>query len=277
MGDVASSDADDAVGMMKQPSSATQTGELAALAADAFIYGYPLVYNLHEVGRIARGQLGGLPAAPMNAFGHASALAGPCTDFVSVNNDTVYSIGNVDASGGPVRLSVPDTGGRYYVLQFVDAWTNNFAYVGHRATGTAAGSLLLLPPGWEADVPAGARVIRLPTAIATIVGRWAVAGEADLPAVADLQSRLTLTETAAGAGLPQPEAAVPEDLGFFEQVRVSVRAFPPAGRDRVYQQRFEPLGLLSAATPYRDLEAEVADALRAGLAAGCERLETSLT
>jgi hypothetical protein len=25
---------------------------------------------------------------------------------------------------------VPDTGGRYDVLQFVDAWTNNFAYIG---------------------------------------------------------------------------------------------------------------------------------------------------
>jgi hypothetical protein len=45
-----------------------------------------------------------------------------------------------------VRLDVPDTAGRYYVLQFVDAWTNNFAYVGHRATGTAAGSFLLAPP-----------------------------------------------------------------------------------------------------------------------------------
>ena len=31
------------------------------------------------------------------------------------------------------------------VLQFVDAWTNNFAYVGRRATGTAAGSFLLVP------------------------------------------------------------------------------------------------------------------------------------
>ena len=65
---------------------------------------------------------------------------------MSINNDTVYSIAQVDLSGGPVRLDVPDTAGRYYVLQFVDAWTNNFAYVGHRATGTRAGSFLLAPP-----------------------------------------------------------------------------------------------------------------------------------
>jgi hypothetical protein len=70
------------------------------------------------------------------------ALAGPETRFVSINNDTVYSISSEDTSGGTVRLDVPDSAGHYYVLQFVDAWTNNFAYLGHRATGTAEGSFL---------------------------------------------------------------------------------------------------------------------------------------
>ena len=37
-----------------------------------------------------------------------------------------------------------------------------------------------------------------------------------------------------------------DELRFFEQLRVWMRAFPPAERDRVYQQRFEPLGLLAA-------------------------------
>jgi hypothetical protein len=55
-----------------------------------------------------------------------------------------------------VLLRVPEAAGRYYVLQFVDAWTNNFAYVGRRATGTAAGSFLLVPPGWRADPPRSA-------------------------------------------------------------------------------------------------------------------------
>jgi hypothetical protein len=39
-----------------------------------------------------------------------------------------YSIANIDVSGGPVRFEVPDARGRYYVMQFIDAWTNNFAY-----------------------------------------------------------------------------------------------------------------------------------------------------
>ena len=48
-----------------------------------------------------------------------------------------------------MRLKVPDAGGRYYVLQFIDAWTNNFAYVGHRATGTNAATFLLVPTDWD--------------------------------------------------------------------------------------------------------------------------------
>src|SRR5512143_2163869 len=166
-----------------------------ALAAEAFIYGFPLVFDLQEVDRFARDGIGAVRATPWNQFGHASALAGPETEFVSVNNDTIYSIANIDTTGGPVRLDVPDTAGRYYVLQFVDAWTNNFAYVGHRATGTAARSFLLVPPAWEGEGSTDLTAIRFPTAVATIVGRWAVNGEAELPAVRELQRKLTLTPT----------------------------------------------------------------------------------
>jgi hypothetical protein len=52
-------------------------------------------------------------------------------------------------------LHVPDTAGRYYVLQFVDAWTNNFAYIGRRATGTGEAEFLLAADGWPGETPAG--------------------------------------------------------------------------------------------------------------------------
>src|SRR5215469_14462999 len=166
--------------------------DLTALAADAYVYGFPLVTNLREVRRFTGDGLGSLPPAPFNSFSHGTALAGPAERFVSVNNDTVYSLAQADLSAGPLLLSVPDTAGRYYVLQFVDAWTNNFAYVGRRATGTGAGSFLLTPPGWEGRAPGGARVIEFPTTVGTIVGRWACDGPADLNAVRTLQGKLTL-------------------------------------------------------------------------------------
>ncbi len=119
------------------------------------------------------------------------------------------------------------------MLQFVDAWTNNFAYVGDRATGTDAGSYLLLPPtadpGARNDLP----TIRCPTAVVTVVGRWAVDGEEDLPAVRALQSSLKLSPTTdrTTRGLPRPEPSVPEEIMFFEEMRVAMQAFPPASRD----------------------------------------------
>ena len=104
--------------------------DLAALASEAYIYGFALVFDLQQVGRFTRDGMGSLAPAPANRFSHASKLAGPDDRFVSINNDTIYSTAQIDVSGGPVLLRVPDTAGRYYVLQFVDAWTNNFAYVG---------------------------------------------------------------------------------------------------------------------------------------------------
>ena len=169
--------------------SALGVDDLAELATEAFFYGFPLVFDLQEIERFTRAGMGSLAPAPMNVFSHAVALAGPQDTFVSINNDTVYSIANVDTAGGPVRLDVPDAAGRYYVLQFVDAWTNNFAYVGRRATGTAARSFLLVGPEWDDEQPDDTTLIRFPTAVASIVGRWAVDGEADLPAVRELQAR----------------------------------------------------------------------------------------
>jgi hypothetical protein len=61
--------------------------------------------------------MGSVPPAPFNTFAHATQLAGPQDTFVSINNDTVYSIAQLDVSG-PVRLKVPDADGRYYVLPF---------------------------------------------------------------------------------------------------------------------------------------------------------------
>src|ERR1700712_3379804 len=142
------------------------------LAAEAYIYFYPLVENLRQVRRYVEEGVGSNAAAPFNAFSHARTLAGPEDTFVTINNDTVYSMAQLDLSVGPLRLDVPDTGDRYYVLQFVDAWTNNIAYVGTRATGNQAGSFLITPPGWTGSVPDGVTQIPASTTVLSIVGRF---------------------------------------------------------------------------------------------------------
>ncbi|MEY9951296.1 DUF1254 domain-containing protein [Leifsonia sp. EB34] len=251
---------------------------IAELASEAFVVGFPLVFDLEQVGRFTREGLGAVPPTPFNVFGHARTLAGPETTFVSVNNDTLYSIAQLDLSVGPVRLTVPAVGERYYVLQFVDAWTNNFAYVGTRATGSAAGEFLLVPPGWEGEGPDDATVIRFPTRVGTIVGRWAVAGEDDLPAVHALQDATALTpapDAPAPAGIPEVAAGPTEALTFFERMRVWSQEFPPADHDRDALATYEPIGL-TGSTPIAELPEEIRDALEEGYAVGKQALESSL-
>lgn len=253
---------------------------LAETAARAFVYGFPLVFNLDQVHRYITTGVGSNPAAPLNTFSHARTLAGAEDTFVSINNDTVYSMAQVDLSVGPVVLHVPDTAGRYYVLQFVDAWTNNFAYVGHRATGTAAGDFLLAPPGWGGAAEPGVTVIEFPTLIASIVGRWACDGADDLPAVHALQAQTTLTAidpAATPAGLPVPDDAVDDSLLFLEKLRVWSQAFAPAARDVPLQESLSAVGIGQAGpSPYRMPDAEFVAAVTGGLAAAEQGLQQAL-
>ena len=143
-------------------SSSDPSPDLVALGAELFIYGFALVFNVTQINRFVHEGLGALPKSGLNSLAHGRKLAGPRDTFVSVNNDTVYSTAILDLSAGPLRLDVPDADDRYYVLQFVDAWTNNFAYIGRRATGTAAGSYLIVGPGHHGDLPPADGVITAP-------------------------------------------------------------------------------------------------------------------
>ncbi len=255
--------------------------DLAALTAKAYLYGFPLVFNLDQMNRYVAEGVGANPAAPFNTFSHARTLAGPADTFVTINNDTVYSMAQLDLSVGPVSLHVPDTDGRYYVLQFVDAWTNNFAYVGHRATGTAEGEFLLVPPGWTGEIPDGVRVIRFPTTVASIVGRWACTGSADLPAVHALQDATVLRPLDAAArpvGLAVPDPNVPDELVFLEKLRLWSQQFTPAARDLPLQESLAATGITQAGpSPYASADPAFTAALTAGLAQGKEHLHTALT
>jgi hypothetical protein len=249
-------------------------------AAEVYIYGYPLVYDLQEVANFVEGA-GSLPLqAPYNSFGYARRLLGPETKFVSPNNDTLYVLAMLDVRQGPVVLHVPDTHDRYYVLQFVDAWSNNFAYIGRRATGTAEAEFLLTDRDYDGPVPDGMTVVPAPSGVFSIIGRVQVDGEADLPAVHVLQDQFTLTPLDAGtggpaevAGVPKPDPRVGDDLRWWEQFRVALAAFPPPAGDAPFVALAERLGVTATESPYVDPGPELAELLVAGQQAGQAKIE----
>nr|MDT0667393.1 DUF1254 domain-containing protein [Micromonospora sp. DSM 115978] len=106
------------------------------LAAEAFVYGYPLVTGVRQLVRLNEEGVGPIPAAPFNQFAHMTELPAPMSRLIRVSPDTLATVAQIDLRPGPLVLHVPPTGGRYYAITFVDAWTNNIAYVGRRTVGT---------------------------------------------------------------------------------------------------------------------------------------------
>ena len=48
--------------------------------------------------------------------------------YVSPNVDVLYGFGFADLGAEPVILTAPDSGGRYYMVEVVDMYSNAFAY-----------------------------------------------------------------------------------------------------------------------------------------------------
>lgn len=241
-------------------------GDRVKAAAQIYIYGYPCLYGLDEIAKFPLGTATVLPGTHrFNEFGHARELLGPDVQFVTPNNDTLYSVLPFDLSGGPLALHVPDTAGRYYGLQFIDAWSNNFAYVGQRATGTDQATFLLVPPGWDGDTPAGTKaMIEAPTPIGLVLGRTQVNGQDDLPAVHALQDELGVSPVGDPGpllGIPETASGVDAPLLWWERFRVALAAFPPADGDAPFIELAATLGLTDATSPYVHPDADLAAAL----------------
>src|SRR5439155_1467609 len=87
-------------------------------------------------------------------------------------DDLLYIGGWLDVNAGPRALHVPEMDGRYYSVQLTDPISGaNFAYVGKRTTGNAAGDFLLCGPDWKGVLPTGMTRIDVPHRSALLIGR----------------------------------------------------------------------------------------------------------
>ena len=168
-----------------------------AVGAPAFVYLWPrLIVNGFKRAILSHGFGDGpIPVNTLYAVPDTSTAAAPRGGLLATGTDDVLYVGGwLDLRTGPLVLHVPDMDGRYYSLQFTDPATSaNFAYVGKRTTGTAAGRFLLTSPGWSGTVPEGMTRIRFPHDTALVIGRVFVADDSDQPAAFALAQQLRLT------------------------------------------------------------------------------------
>jgi hypothetical protein len=245
------------------------------LAAEGYVAGHPLVVSMRTMQR-----LGGLLG--VNTLFWQRALSGPPNrDVVAPNRDTLYSIAVLDLRSEPMALTLPEVTDRYFTYQFLDTWTESFAYVGTRETGGRAGTWVVVPPGWEGTVPEGADVLRSSTPLVFLLGRFLVDDEADIANVAAISRQASLQPLSAltgdvppapppplgaPAGTPQ---AIPTDATFFDELGDALALNPPpTASQRDLFTRLEGLGAGAGLHPTTDGSADQRALLDDGAAQG---------
>lgn len=255
--------------------------EVYEIARDAYIYAYPLVLMqvTQNVGCNVAEPVG--LRAPVNQIAHNREFPDVTyTDVVRPNADTLYSALSFNVSKEPLVVSIPDSGGRYYLTPWLDWWTDVFAVPGSRTTGTDAITYAIVGPNWQGILPDGVKEYRSPTASGLLIGRIQTNGKADYEAVRKFQDGIKVVPLSA-YGKPytpaknmvnpnQDMSAPPDQVDqmdaatFFALFADLVKDNPPHANDYPMLDRMQRIGIEPGKSfKFADAPPEVQQALNA--------------
>ena len=233
--------------------------EARTIAKEAYIYGYPMVdsYRIQYAYFVDKDDKS--YKAPWNQIKNIPAVFTPADTAVqTANSDTPYSWAGLDLRAEPIVITVPEIEvSRYYSVQFIDAYTFNFAYAGSRATGTGGGSFLVAGPGWKGEKPEGIKeIFRSDTDFDVVVFRTQLFNPADIDNVKKIQAQYKMQPLSAFLGKPAPAAAPAVDwikpltqeeektsLEFFNVLNFVLRYCPTVPSEVELMKRFAKIGV----------------------------------
>lgn len=240
--------------------AAVSAAEAREIARDAFIYAYPLVLSgvTFDVGKNVAEPIG--TSAPLNQFGHMRQF--PDASFTIVvrpNADTLYSSLGYDVSKEPLVISVPASGDRYYLLPFLDMWSDIFTVPGTRTSGNDAQTFAIVGPNWQGRLPAGVKEYRSPTGLGLLIGRTQTNGKSDYESVRKFQDGMKAVPLSAygksytppkGTVNPNQDMSAPPDqidrmdaAAFFAKFAELMKDNPPHANDNPILDRIRRIGI----------------------------------
>ncbi|MPS80519.1 MAG: DUF1254 domain-containing protein [Achromobacter sp.] len=270
--------------------AATEAAHQAAM--EGYLYFYPLL-TMDLTRRQFTHPSQGTHGAAANAFLHGRTLPRPGAASPWANPDMLRSTAWVDLTAGPVVLSAPDTHSRLYTLTLLDMWTDAFAVLGKRTTGTGKSNTVIVPPGWTGTLPSGMARIDAPTAHV-----WArLLIQTDVPtdyaAVNTLQDGYALTPLSQW-NLPAQSQRVKSDPNldlkisvreqvesmptdaFFAYAAELLRKNPPHATDQPVLARLRQVGLIPGRPfDFDKLDHPAKQGMRRGLRAARERMQAA--
>ena len=203
--------------------------EAALLAAQAYLYGYPLL----ETERLQA------EAPGTNTLIALTSYVDPDQHLVVAPNvDTLYTLAYLDLSEGPVVLSHPDMADRYFGFQLMDPYTNVVGYIGSRTTGSEAASYAIVwEDGPQGEIPPDAEAIVVPYADIWLLGRTAAGDEADQQEAVALMRQYTITAPGEPPTYPIEDfdtttsAPLPTGIDALDAISAAMVASPPPTDD----------------------------------------------
>jgi len=269
--------------------AATNAAEATAVGQKAYDYGFPLLEFLRvrkEMTDVACPDHHG--NSPVNSFSNAKMFANAkARTVVAPNTDTLYSIAHLDLGKGPVTLSHPRMGKRYYSFELLDPYTNVIDIPGLREDGGGAGSYVIRwsgKPGKAKDKQQNARVIKSRFRRVWVIGRTLATDEQDQRKAYGLmkQYRLTLPSgkprsfpKGCEPGLPDKFPTPTDGAAFIEALNKGMEENPPPKRDDPFLARLAPYGIGPGLSPEKaGLSPDALAALYAGVAAEAATLPT---
>jgi hypothetical protein len=268
-----------------QPASAqaVSPAEARAIAKEAYVYGFPMVDSYRIQHAYFVDTKNPEYKAPWNTLVNTPRVYTPAdTAIQTPNSDTPYSWLGLDLRREPLVLTVPVIAKeRYFSVQFIDAYTFNFAYIGSRATGNDGGSFLVAGPGWKGEKPPGVKaVIRSETDFIWAAYRTQLFNPADLDNVKKVQAGYKAEPLSAFLGRAAPAPAPTIDfitplsatderksLQFFNIMSFLLQFCPPDPSETALMARFASVGIGAGKTlAIAGLSPEMKAAMEQGIA-----------
>lgn len=230
---------------------------------EAYVYGFPLVIMDVTRAVTTAASKSGEYSAPINQFGRMRTYVDPnFKNVVRISRNSLWSFAFLDLDKEPFVYSQPDTKGRYIVMQALNMWTDDFASVGNRTTGTGPGNFLIAGPKWNGTGPSDCReTYRCSTRYAWVLVQIAAAGPQEFPEIHALQDKLQLTPLSAWGKPYTPPANVPVDPDvdltatpydavqlmtgemFFKRLATLLKDNPPYAADTPMLAKLKKLGI----------------------------------
>ena len=167
-----------------------------ALGIMAYEWGYAMVkmeQTIRENIGSQRSSIETSNRAPLNTLGWSRQLPTPTDKGIVAPDCDAYRLSAVINLDEPYILQVPNTGGRYYVINIMDMCHNYLDCIGQRTTGTEGGTFAIVREGYNGELPGGVKkTVVSKTSKVLLYGKLRVLEGENTMAVHDLQDQFAL-------------------------------------------------------------------------------------